>query len=282
MTPRTRTRTRRPGLSLFELLVVLALLALLFALLLPAIFQVRKAAARAQCENNLRQVGIACHNCNDTYSKLPPLAGYFPVTSPQPGAPVMRGTVFAFILPFIEQDNLYKSAMDEKGNFSAWNGGLYSKFIPTYVCNVDGSAPNHLYDGWLATTSYAANFQVFGNRLDHTMQGEPRIPATFQDGTSNTILFAERYQVCGGTPNAWAYDGQSAWTPAFTYASHGKFQTVPAEQQCDPDLAQSPHAGGINVGMADVSSRFVAEKVSPRTWWFACTPDGGEVLGPDW
>jgi type II secretory pathway pseudopilin PulG len=276
------TRLSRRGISLFELLVVLALLALLFALLLPAIFQARKAAARAQCANNLKQVGIACHNCNDTYNKLPPLAGYFPVAPAQPGDGATAGTIFFHILPFIEQDNLYKSGTDDKGHFSAWNAGVYSKVIPTYFCNVDGSAPTHLYDGWLATTSYAANFQVFGNRLDNTMQGAPRIPATFQDGTSNTILFAERYQLCGGTPNAWAYDGQSAWTPAFAYASHGKFQMLPSEKQCDPDLAQTAHAGGINICLGDASVRAVSEQVSPRTWWFACTPDGGEVLGPDW
>ena len=276
------TRRSQRGISLFELLVVLALLALLFALLLPAIFQLRKSAARAQCENNLKQVGIACHNCNDTYNRLPPLAGYFPVAPAQPGNPATRGTTFFLILPFIEQDNLYKSAMDDRGSFSAWNGGVYSKFIPTYVCNVDGSAPSHLYDGWLATASYAANFQVFGDRQANTMAGQPRIPATFQDGTSNTIMFAERYQLCGGTPNAWAYDGQSAWTPAFAYASHGRFQAVPAEHQCDPDVAQSPHTGGINACLGDASVRFVSDKVSPRTWWSACTPDGGEVLGPDW
>ncbi|HEV3256560.1 MAG TPA: DUF1559 domain-containing protein, partial [Gemmataceae bacterium] len=177
-----RTHLSRRGISLFELLVVLALLALLFALLLPAIFQARKAAARAQCANNLHQLSIACHNCNDTYNKLPPLAGYFPIAPAKPGDPATRGTIFFHVLPFIEQDNLYKSAMDDQGRFCAWNGGVYSKVIPTYVCDVDGSAPAHLYDGWLATASYAANFQVFGNRLDNTMQGGPRIPATFPDG----------------------------------------------------------------------------------------------------
>jgi prepilin-type processing-associated H-X9-DG protein len=276
-----RSRISRRGISLFELLVVLALLAVLFALLLPAIFQVRKAAARIQCSNNCRQITLALINCADTYEgKLPPLAGAYP-PAPQ-GAPTGQGTLFFHILPFIEQDNLYQNSKDDKGGHSTWNGGVYSKVIPTYFCNVDGSAPTHQYDGWLATTSYAANFQVFGDPQTNTMEGMAKFPASITDGTSNTIFFSERHQVCGGTPNGWAYDGQSSWTPAFAYASHGRFQTVPAEQQCDPDLAQSPHAGGINAALGDGSVRFVSEQVSPRTWWYACTPSGGEVLGPDW
>jgi prepilin-type processing-associated H-X9-DG protein len=275
------SRTSRPGVSLFELLVVLALLALLFALLLPAVFQVRKAAARIQCSNNLRQISLATINAADTYeNKLSPLAGAYPPV-PQ-GTSTGQGSLFFHILPYIEQDNVYESSKDDKGGHSAWNGSVYSKIIPTYFCTVDGSAPTHLYDGWLGTTSYAANFLVFGNQQTHTMDGMAKFPASITDGTSNTIFFTERYQVCGGTPNAWAYDGQTAWTPAFAYASQGKFQTVPSEQQCDPDLAQSPHAGGINAALGDGSVRFVSEQVSPRTWWYACTPSGGEVLGPDW
>jgi hypothetical protein len=276
-----RLRTPRPGISLFELLVILALLALLFALLLPAIIQVRKTAGRIQCTNNLRQLTLATINCADTYEgKLPPLAGPYP-PAPQ-GTATGEGSMFFHILPYIEQDNVYKTAMGDKGGYSAWNGGVYRTIIPTYFCNVDGSAPSHLYDGWLATTSYAASFLVFGDPHSNTMAGMAKFPASIPDGTSNTIFFTERYQVCRGTPNAWAYDGQTSWTPAFAYASHGKFQTVPAEQQCDPDLAQSPHAGGINAALGDGSARFVSENVSPRTWWFACTPSGGDILGPDW
>jgi prepilin-type N-terminal cleavage/methylation domain-containing protein len=279
-----RTRTLRPGFTLFELLVVLALLVLLFGLLLPAIFQARKSASRILCRNNMKQISLATINAADTYGgKLAPLAGYYPQAPTQPGTPATHGSIFFHILPFLEQDNLYKSGADDKGtSFSAWRGGVYSKFIPTYVCPSDGSSPTHLYEGWLATGSYAANFLVFGANTTYTMDGTARFPASITDGTSNTIFFSERSQQCGGAPNAWAYDGQSSWTPAFAYASVGKFQVLPAERQCDPNLAQSPHAGGINAALGDSSVRFVSDKVSPRTWWFACTPAGGEVLGPDW
>jgi prepilin-type N-terminal cleavage/methylation domain-containing protein len=280
-----RIRTLRLGFTLFELLVVLALLALFFGLFLPAIFQARKAAARNRCGNNLRQIDLATINAADTYQgKLPPLAGPYPIAPTQPGQPVTHGSLFYHILPYIEQENLYKSGADDKGNtFSAWNGGVYSKSIATYICPNDGSNnPPYLYEGWLATAGYAANFLVFGDTQAHTMDGHSRFPASIADGTSQTIFLTERYQLCNGTPNAWAYDGQSSWTPAFCYASAGEFQTMPAEHQCDPDRAESPHAGGINIGLGDGSARFVSDKVSPRTWRAACTPAEGDILGADW
>jgi prepilin-type processing-associated H-X9-DG protein len=283
-----RGRPRPAGLTLFELLVILALLVLLFGLLLPAVLRVRQAASRIQCSNNLKQITLATINAADTYQgRLPPLAGYFPadpagaVVPPSDG----HGTLFFHILPFIEQENLYKSGFDPQGKlYSAWTGEVYSKLVPTYLCNADTSGgETHLHDGWLATSGYAGNFQVFGNPGANTMDGKGRYPASIQDGTSNTIFFAERHQVCGGVPNAWAYDGESSsWVPAFAHASAEKFQAMPSEGQCDPSRAQSPHAGGINVALGDGSVRFVSEKVSPQTWWYACTPAGGEVLGPDW
>src|SRR5262249_35814525 len=104
-----RTRLRRTGFSLFELLIILALLALLFALLLPAAVKVRQAAARSQCSNNLRQLVLAMHNMHDTYALMPPLAGPFPANNPS------HGTLFFYMLPFIEQDNLYKNAHGQDG-----------------------------------------------------------------------------------------------------------------------------------------------------------------------
>src|ERR1700730_11841866 len=144
------------GFTLFELLVVLALLVVLLGLLLPAVQKVREAAARISCDNNLKQITLATINCADTYQgKLPPAMGsYLNATS--------DGTLFFFILPFIEQDNLYQSAGDGKGNFSPWTNSVYTATIRTYVCPSDGSGgQQHLYDGWLSTSSYAANFLAF-------------------------------------------------------------------------------------------------------------------------
>jgi type II secretory pathway pseudopilin PulG len=250
------------------LLVVLAIIAILIGLLVPAVQKVREAAARTQCVNNLRQLGIAMHNCNDTYRKLPPLAGSFPDKK-------SYGTFFFYILPFIEQDPLYKSAF-KKDRHLVWHNRANSTVIKTYLCPSDPSGtPNFMYKDQLATCNYAANWQVFG-------KGGASIPRTFTDGTSNTIVFTERYQMCHENPCAWGYPGIYYWSPMFAYYSHGKFQAQPWPTKCNPALAQSVHAAGIPVCMGDASVRHVSPQISPQTWWYACTPAGGETLGSDW
>jgi Protein of unknown function (DUF1559) len=124
------------------------------------------------------------------------------------------------------------------------------------------------------------------------------------DGTSNTIFYAEKTTVCvnqnyfdtaiQGDPNyysIWAY-GRTAWkewNPVFAYQLTGaasKFQVAPITSgpnaNCDPRLASAPRSSGILVGLGDGSVRFVSAGISPTTWWSACTPDQGEVLGSDW
>ncbi|HZT80378.1 MAG TPA: DUF1559 domain-containing protein [Gemmataceae bacterium] len=266
---------RRTGFTLFQLLVVLAILAVLLGLLLPAVAKVREAAARAKDSNNMKQIAIAMHNINDTYGKMPPLAGPFPTNDKS------MGTFYFYALPFIEQDNLYKKAGDGQGGFYVWNNATYAQVIQVYVSPQDRTAlPGGRYQGW-ATTNYALNFQVFGDPAANTLQGSPRIPASFPDGTSNTLVIASRYQVCGDTPCAWGYYGGTLWAPAFAYQSSGKFQTMPPPGQCDPNLPQSLFPGGINVGMADGSVRFVSSQISPLTWWYATVPNDGMPLGAD-
>jgi type II secretory pathway pseudopilin PulG len=271
-----RVRPPRPGFTLFQLLLVLALLAFLFALFLPTVLKIRAAAARSQSGNNLRQIAIAMHSCNDAYNALPPLAGPFPAQTPS------RGTVFFYLLPFVEQDNVYKNGFDGQG-YSVWVNNTYATVIPTYLNPLDPTGePTHRSAGGLALGSYAANFQVFGDPTQNTFQGAARIPVTFTDGTSNTIVFAERYQQCKGTPNAWGYDGTSAWAPAFAWASTGRFQLRPTDTECDPDVPQGPDPDFFTVALADGSARTLTARLTGTTWWAALTPNGGEILGADW
>jgi prepilin-type N-terminal cleavage/methylation domain-containing protein/prepilin-type processing-associated H-X9-DG protein len=100
----------RRGFTLIELLVVIAIIAVLIALLLPAVQSAREAARRAQCINNLKQVGIAMHNYHSAMSTLPP-----------GGLAVVDGTWQLFILPFMEQGTLY-NAYNMSGTYELPDG----------------------------------------------------------------------------------------------------------------------------------------------------------------
>ena len=113
----------RKGFTLIELLVVIAIIAILIGLLLPAVQRVREASNRATCANNMKQIGLAVHNYENTFSILPPsrYSGMFPTTNPGPSPPTGAGNapVTVMILPYLEQEQLYNKCITYDGVFAA-------------------------------------------------------------------------------------------------------------------------------------------------------------------
>jgi prepilin-type N-terminal cleavage/methylation domain-containing protein/prepilin-type processing-associated H-X9-DG protein len=288
--PFFRLLKRWRGFTLIELLVVIAIIAILIGLLLPAVQKVREAALRMQCQNNLKQIALASVDASDTYQGLmPPGDGLYP--SRVPSANNSYASVFFHIMPFMEQNNAYKATLqpnDPHGNNNPFP--TYSPFwnvlqgqVKNYTCPSDPSSDLSAGNWNSGASSYAYNGQAF----PVYWSGYHRFPASITDGTSNTVFFTEQRAVCTGFWPDWGPSiADSAWPQPTGPASIFLVQPAPQKQCPFSDGSQyravSPHTGGINVSLGDGSVRFVAQGVSPNTWWHALTPDVGDLLGSDW
>ncbi len=307
--------TQRHGFTLIELLIVIAIIAVLIGLLVPAVQRVRESANRIQCVNNLKQIGLAAQLYHDDHKHLPPGIGYTPLATSG-----VWGQNFFHLLPYLEQGNLYRSALGpvqlSSGPVTIYfpgNNNVYKQPVPILLCPSDPSAgPGGIVtamgDSWGACC-YAANSQVFAHPLSKP-QGKTRMTA-FKDGTSNTILYAEKYARCTSTSmpldggNLWAYcanhlfdlpppmnQPHKPFHASFAIPGYlgnpnaggpaSRFQVQPTAGNCDPTRASTAHASGMSVCLADGSVRTLAPSMSRVTWWAAVTPSGAELLGSDW
>ena len=189
----------RRAFTLIELLVVIAIIAILIGLLLPAVQKVREAAARAKCQNNLKQIGIALHNYESVAQTYPP-AGEYPVG-------LTAGDVYsvqARLLPFLEQGALY--AQIDLNATPATQLDVIKQRIAIYICPSEIRDQPRDQGGGKVTypLNYAANFGTYfvwdpasGQGGDGALpvaakgRNSRTKPASFRDGLSNTVAFAE-------------------------------------------------------------------------------------------
>ncbi|MFQ3591726.1 MAG: DUF1559 domain-containing protein [Gemmataceae bacterium] len=210
----------RRGFTLIELLVVIAIIAILIGLLLPAVQKVRDAAARMQCQNNLKQLGLGCHNFEGTFNAFP--SGFTQDRIPAPSGPFQGHSVFYFLLPYIEQENLFRSMdaavpINNRTNVPGVRAGTAVKtfLCPADVLPQDGILPHPSLSAtpseFYGATSYRANggsrpvfatsatndgvFMATGTaarRAPGAPMGQQVRLSDILDGTSNTLLFGER------------------------------------------------------------------------------------------
>lgn len=291
-------RRFRTAFSLIELLVVIAIVAILIGLLLPAVQRVREAAARTQCRNNLKQIGIALQHYHDINKCFPP--GYTSNVASD-SSDLGPGWGWAtYLLDYLEQGNLKRQIRMDLDIGAPENAVARKTSLSVFLCPSDTAPPTFIAPGTsieVASANYVACFGRAeispdpGNGDGIFFRNSNVRIGSITDGASNTLFVGER---CGSlAPVTWTGSVTGAYVPArpgSPYGSEGAPVLVLGHTG-DPLEGHTPnnpinhvtdfwsmHMTGVNFLFADGSVRNISSGISPLVWSALGTRSGGEPL----
>lgn len=270
-----------------SLLVLALLLGLSGAAAIPALLHLQQQAKRNETMQRLGTTTLALHACNNVHGCLPPACDEF-------GRLDQPASVHVHLLPFVGEGALFRTFLGARDGNSEAEVAVYRSPLDYTTEKREG------------VQNFAANLRVFSARglatpaerdMDppsDVMPGQARIPRTFVDGLSNTLVLATKLAVCGdggsryaahpALPHAAFFGQQAGTAPADSSSPGAIFQVMPREPNCIcmPGMAQTYDAHGLLVGSADGSVRTVTNLTAVRAWNLSLQPNDGLVLGnPD-